>query len=252
VAIGPTKEERDISEVSSLTVNSNPSPQGRAHTIVKLKNLRKKVRRLEKWLQEGAKKLAKLRQKLQAAQAAKAMKAARKPAARATTAGPAPKPSTPIEQKSPAQTTESKRPSASKKAKRKLNLSPERRAQLAATMKARLAAKRAAEATATPASADDHSELDSTPQTPELAPALAAVPMPLEAARLTESSDEEIRLRAYFISEHRRRFALSGDADSDWHEAKQQLLSKSGELSGRSTITAEEPSEIPARTEGQA
>jgi hypothetical protein len=89
-------------------------------------------------------------------------------------------------------------------------------------------------------------------QTPEIAPALAAVPMPPEAARLTEPSDEEIRLRAYFISEHRRRCALPGDADSDWREAKQQLVSKSGELSERSTITAEERSEIPARTEGQA
>jgi hypothetical protein len=73
--------------------------------------------------------------------------------------------------------------------------------------------------------------------------------MPPEAARLTEPSDEEIRLRAYFISEHRRRFALLGDADSDWREAKQQLLSESGELSGLSTITTEAPSEIPARTE---
>jgi hypothetical protein len=89
----------------------------------------------------------------------------------------------------------------------------------------------------------------SVPQTPEIAPALAAVPMPLEAARLTEPSDEGIRLRAYFISEDRRRFALPGDAESDWREARQQLLSKSGELSGRSTITTEEPSEIPARTE---
>jgi hypothetical protein len=116
--------------------------------------------------------------------------------------------------------TESKKPSASK-AKRKLNLSPERRAELAAAMKARWAAKRAAEASATPASADDqHSAPDSTPQRPDLAPALAAVPMPPEAAQLTEPSDEGIRLRAYFISEHRRRFALPGDADSDWREAK--------------------------------
>jgi hypothetical protein len=218
---------------------------------VKLKNLKKKVRRLEKWLQEGPKKLAKLRQKLQAAQVPKAMKTARKPAARATATRLAPQPSTPIEKKSPTQT--SKKPSASKKAKRKLNLSLERRAQLAATMKARWAAKRAAEASATPASADDqHSAADSTPQTLEIAPALAAVPMPPEAARLTESSDNEIRLRAYFISEHRRRCALPGDADSDWREAKQQLVPKSGELSKRSTITAEERSEIPARTEGQA
>ena len=162
VVIGPAKEQRDISEISSLTVNSKPSPQGRAHTIVKLKNLRKKIRRLEKRLQEGPKKLDKLRQKLQAAQATKAMKAARKSAARATAVLPATKPSTPIEKKSPAQTTGSKKPGASKKANRKLNLSPERRAQLAAAMKARWAAikarwaaKRAAEATATTASADD-------------------------------------------------------------------------------------------------
>jgi hypothetical protein len=85
----------------------------------------------------------------------------------------------------------------------------------------------------------------SVPQTPET----PAVPMPPEAARVTEPSDEEIRLRAYFISEHRRRFALLGDVDSDWREAKQQLLSESGELSRLCTITTEEPSEIPARTE---
>ncbi len=89
----------------------------------------------------------------------------------------------------------------------------------------------------------------SVPQTPEIAPALAAVPMAPEPTRLTEPSDEEIRLRAYFISEHRRRFALPGDADSDWREAKQRLISESAELSGLSTITTEAPSEIPARTE---
>jgi len=41
-----------------------------------------------------------------------------------------------------------------------------------------------------------------------------------------EPSDDAIRLRAYFISERRRRFALSGDADSDWLEAKRQLVSE--------------------------
>jgi hypothetical protein len=43
-----------------------------------------------------------------------------------------------------------------------------------------------------------------------------------------EPPEEEIRLRAYFISERRRRFYLSGDACSDWLEAKRQLLSESG------------------------
>ena len=173
---GDAKEQRDISEISSLTANSKPSPQGRAHTIMKLKNLRKKIRRLEKRLQEGPKKLAKLRAKLQAAADVKAMKAARKSAARAASARR--RPSTPTEKKPPAQITGAEKPSASKKAKRKLHLSPERRAQLAAAMKARWAAmkarwaaKRAAEASATTASADDqHSAPESIPQTPESRP----------------------------------------------------------------------------------
>lgn len=41
-----------------------------------------------------------------------------------------------------------------------------------------------------------------------------------------ELTDEEIRLRAYFIAERRHRFDLPGDADSDWLEAKRQLLSE--------------------------
>ena len=40
---------------------------------MKPKNLKKKIRRLEKRLQEGSKKLANLRQKLLAAESAKAM-----------------------------------------------------------------------------------------------------------------------------------------------------------------------------------
>src|SRR4029453_2673373 len=49
---------------------------------------------------------------------------------------------------------------------------------------------------------------------------------PNEAAEIAEPSDEAIRLRAYFISERRRRFALPGNAESDWLEAKRQLLSE--------------------------
>jgi len=51
------------------------------------------------------------------------------------------------------------------------------------------------------------------------------VSLPAEAGPDAEPSDEQIRLRAYFISERRRRFALPGDADSDWLEARRQLLS---------------------------
>jgi hypothetical protein len=54
------------------------------------------------------------------------------------------------------------------------------------------------------------------------------VSMPAEAGQGAEPSDEQIRLRAYFISERRRRFALPGDAESDWLEARRQLLSEIG------------------------
>jgi len=54
------------------------------------------------------------------------------------------------------------------------------------------------------------------------------VPMPPEAGTAAELPDETIRLRAYFISERRRRFGLPGDAESDWLEAKRQLLSETG------------------------
>jgi len=100
---------------------------------MKPKNLSKKIRRMEVRLQKGAKKLAKLKQKLEAAVAASAAKKKRKSVARAGEV-----------RKSRIQTAAVKRPSAVKKVKRKLNLTPERRAQLAAVMKARWTAKRAA------------------------------------------------------------------------------------------------------------
>jgi hypothetical protein len=43
-----------------------------------------------------------------------------------------------------------------------------------------------------------------------------------------EPGDAEIRLRAYFISERRHRLGLPGDSNSDWLEAKRQLLSEIG------------------------
>ena len=115
---------------------------------MKLKNLKKKIRRLEKRLQEGSSKLAKLKQNLQATESAKAMKAARKSAARAAAARP-----------------------AAKKPKKKLNLSPERRAQLSAEMKARWAAKRAAGANVKSTPTDDQQSASGpAPQTPENRP----------------------------------------------------------------------------------
>ena len=60
--------------------------------------------------------------------------------------------------------------------------------------------------------------------------ATTKVSIPREPAGISEPSDEAVRLRAYFISERRRRFALPGDAESDWLEAKRQLLSEAGRL----------------------
>jgi chromosome segregation ATPase len=117
---------------------------------MKLKNLRKKVRRLEARLEEGPKKLAKLKRKLEALAAAKARKAQKKAAARAAARQIA-KSSTPTRKEKQRLTADlqvkpvrARGPTAAGKVKRKLNLSPERRAQLAAAMKARWAAKRAA------------------------------------------------------------------------------------------------------------
>ena len=42
-------------------------------------------------------------------------------------------------------------------------------------------------------------------------------------------SDEAIRTRAYFIAEQRERMSLPGDADSDWLEARRQLLAELSE-----------------------
>jgi hypothetical protein len=106
---------------------------------MKRKNLEKKIRVLEARLQKGAKKLAKLKRKLTAATAAGVDKTKKKSAARARET---PRSSS---TKAPARPARTKKRNAPGKVKRKLNLSPERRAQLAAAMKARWAAKRAAE-----------------------------------------------------------------------------------------------------------
>jgi DUF2934 family protein len=62
-----------------------------------------------------------------------------------------------------------------------------------------------------------------SPTAPKKKPSIRPVP-----ERAAEPSDEEIRLRAYFISERRHRLALPGDTSSDWLEAKRQLLSETG------------------------
>jgi hypothetical protein len=39
-----------------------------------------------------------------------------------------------------------------------------------------------------------------------------------------EPTDEEIRLRAYFIAERRHKLSLPGDSSHDWIEARRQLI----------------------------
>lgn len=112
---------------------------------MKLKDLKKKVSRLEARLRAGPKKLARLKRKLAALTAEKARKAQKKAAARAVARQTA-KPSAAPKKKNVKPAVAAKSGDATKKIKKKLNISPERRAQLSAAMKARWAAKRAAEA----------------------------------------------------------------------------------------------------------
>jgi hypothetical protein len=44
------------------------------------------------------------------------------------------------------------------------------------------------------------------------------------SASIHEPSDDEIRIRAYFISERRIQLSLQGDSDRDWIEARRQLV----------------------------
>lgn len=129
---------------------------------MKLKNLRKKIRRLEKRLRKGPKRLAKLRRKLEAKEGAQGREARRESAGRVRATGQTAKSSRRIKKKQPAKRAVGKKPSIVKKVKRKVNLSPERRAQLAAAMKARWAAKKAA------AEASPESAPTDQPSTPEL------------------------------------------------------------------------------------
>jgi hypothetical protein len=44
------------------------------------------------------------------------------------------------------------------------------------------------------------------------------------AARLVEPTDDEIRIRAYFLAERRHQLSLPGDSAHDWIEARRQLI----------------------------
>ena len=44
------------------------------------------------------------------------------------------------------------------------------------------------------------------------------------ASRPVEPTDDEIRLRAYFLAERRHKLSLPGDSAHDWIEARRQLI----------------------------
>jgi hypothetical protein len=48
-----------------------------------------------------------------------------------------------------------------------------------------------------------------------------------------EPTDEEIRIRAYFISERRKQLSLAGDSDNDWLEARRQLVEETNRSADR-------------------
>ena len=51
------------------------------------------------------------------------------------------------------------------------------------------------------------------------------------AAPLREPTDEEIRIRAYFLAERRLQLSLPGDSAHDWIEARRQLIEEAGPAS---------------------
>jgi len=55
----------------------------------------------------------------------------------------------------------------------------------------------------------------------------ASSPKPV-ASRPVEPTDDEIRLRAYFLAERRHKLSLPGDSAHDWIEARRQLIEEAG------------------------
>jgi hypothetical protein len=55
----------------------------------------------------------------------------------------------------------------------------------------------------------------------------AKKPKASAANQPAEPTDEEIRIRAYFIAERRHRLSLPGDSNHDWIEARRQLIEES-------------------------
>jgi hypothetical protein len=70
----------------------------------------------------------------------------------------------------------------------------------------------------------------SSPRKKKPAPKKSAAKEPAASApqssadRIVEPSDDEIRLRAYFLAERRHKLSLPGDSAHDWIEARRQLI----------------------------
>jgi len=62
-------------------------------------------------------------------------------------------------------------------------------------------------------------------ETPKKSAAKKAAPAPKPAI---EPTDEQIRLRAYFLAKHRHKLSLPGDSNHDWIEARRQLIEEAG------------------------
>jgi hypothetical protein len=54
----------------------------------------------------------------------------------------------------------------------------------------------------------------------------AKQPTSSAAKPATEPTDEQIRLRAYFLAELRHKLSLPGDSNHDWIEARRQLIAE--------------------------
>jgi hypothetical protein len=74
-------------------------------------------------------------------------------------------------------------------------------------------AKKAAKKTATPASRTSSKKITSS------------------SLSLKEPTDDEIRIRAYFLAERRIQLSLPGDSAHDWIEARRQLIEEVGPAS---------------------
>ncbi|HEY0369666.1 MAG TPA: DUF2934 domain-containing protein [Chthoniobacterales bacterium] len=48
------------------------------------------------------------------------------------------------------------------------------------------------------------------------------------AKQPVEPTDDEIRIRAYFIAERRVQMSLGGDPNNDWIQAREELIAELG------------------------